>query len=198
MPKEEVAHLTQVYSDATVILEYGSGGSTELGARMPNKYIMSVESDREWARSLRQRLHRSDVRSPIVVHHVDIGETGPWGRPLDARAWRRFHLYPNEVWDQPWFRHPDVILIDGRFRTACFATVLMRTEKPVRILFDDYAIRPLYHQIEEFVQPTASIGRMAEFWIEPGQVERKKAGLLIRQFFQGSIHGAGEAYYQPT
>lgn len=196
MPEDEAAHLTRVYSEASVILEYGSGGSTELGSRMPGKYIMSVESDRDWARSLRQRLCGPDILSPVVVHHVDIGRTGPWGRPRDDRAWRRFHAYPNEVWEQKWFRHPDVVLIDGRFRTACFATILLRVERPVRVLFDDYGVRPLYHQVEEFVRPAAMFGRMAEFRVEPGRVDPRKIGLLISQFFQGSIQGMTEADYQ--
>ncbi|MDO5703560.1 MAG: hypothetical protein Q4G49_00565 [Paracoccus sp. (in: a-proteobacteria)] len=196
MPEAEAAHLKRVYSDAAVILEYGSGGSTELGARMPGKYIMSVESDREWARNLREKLSAPEVVSPVIVHHADVGRTGPWGKPMDTQAWRRFPSYPNEVWDQTWFRHPDVVLIDGRFRTACFATTLIRAEKPVLVLFDDYSIRPLYHQIEAFLKPRSMIGRMAEFWVEPGQIDRHKAGLLIRQFFQGATHGEGEDFYQ--
>lgn len=196
MPEAEIAHLGHVYSGAGVILEYGSGGSTELGARMPGKYIMSVESDRDWARSLRRKLCGPDILSPAVIHHVDIGQTGQWGRPLDAHAWRRFHAYPNEVWEQGWFRHPDVVLIDGRFRTACFATVMLRAERPVRVLFDDYGVRLLYHQVENFLRPTRMIGRMAEFHVEPGRIDPRKAGLLISQFFQGSIQGMTEEDYQ--
>jgi len=196
MPAEEVEHLTQVYSESTVILEYGSGGSTELGARMPGKYIMSVESDRQWSRDLREKLNVPAVLSPVVVHHTNVGMTGPWGRPVDLQAWRCFPNYPNEVWDQTWFRHPDVVLIDGRFRNACFATVLMRAEKPVRVLFDDYTVRPLYHQIEQFLPPCRMIGRMAEFWVEPGGVDLQQFSLLVRQYFLGSLHGVSEAYYQ--
>lgn len=196
MPEAETVHLSQSYSDATVILEYGSGASTELGARMPGKYIMSVESDRQWARDLREKLSVPEVVSPVVVHHADVGKTGPWGKPVDTKAWRRFPFYPNEVWDQSWFRHPDLVLIDGRFRTACFVTVLMRAEKPVRVLFDDYGVRPLYHQVEALLKPRAMIGRMAEFWVEPNQIDRHKVGLLVRQFFYGALHGEGEAFYQ--
>lgn len=196
MPAAEVEHLRRVYADAEVILEYGSGGSTELAARLPGKYIMSVESDRDWARTLRSKLCGPEIVSPAVVYHSDIGTTGPWGRPLDDHAWRRFHSYPNAVWEQSWFRHPDVVLIDGRFRTACFATVLMRAERPVRVLFDDYGVRPLYHQVEKFVRPTAMIGRMADFRIEPGQIDPKQIGLLVSQFFQGTVHGISETHYQ--
>lgn len=196
MPEAELTHLKRVYSEAKVILEYGSGGSTELGARLAGKYILSVESDLKWARALRKRLCKPDILSPVVVHHVDVGPVGTWGRPLDDRAWRRFHAYPNEIWDQSWFRHPDVVLIDGRFRTACLATVLLRAERSVRVLFDDYGVRPLYHEVEEVIAPHAMVGRIAEFRVEPGSFSSKHIGLLIQQFFQGSIYGMTEADYQ--
>ena len=196
MPEAEIAHLIEVYTAAKVILEYGSGGSTEIAAGLPGKYIMSVESDRDWARSLREKLSKSAARSHAVIHHVDIGATGPWGRPLDDRAWRDFHAYPNGIWEQDWFRHPDVVLIDGRFRTACLATALLRAERPIRVLFDDYGVRPLYHEIEAVIRPTRMIGRMAEFHVEPGLVHQRDIGLLLRQFFRVSLHGPGEEQYQ--
>lgn len=196
MPEAEVEHLTRAYAEARVILEYGSGGSTEIVAHMPGKYIMSVESDRDWARGLRKKLSGSDTLSQAVIHYVDIGATGPWGRPLDDRSWRNYHLYPNDVWEQRWFRHPDVVLIDGRFRTACLATVLLRAERPVKVLFDDYSIRPRYHQIEEIIEPARMIGRMAEFHVEPGRVRQHEIGVLLQQFFWVSVHGMTEQEYQ--
>lgn len=196
MPEAEVEHLTHAYAEAKVILEYGSGGSTKVAARMPGKYIMSVESDRAWARELRQTLAGPDILSRSVIHHVDIGVTGPWGRPLNDREWRDFHHYPNSVWDQPWFRHPDVVLIDGRFRTACLAAVLLRAERPVQVLFDDYGVRPLYHQLEKIIKPARMVGRMAEFHIKPNLTRQRDMGLLIWQFFQVSLHGMLEKDYQ--
>lgn len=194
MPEAESKYLRDAYQEARVILEYGSGGSTRMAASMPGKYIMSVESDRDWARELRHELIGS--RSPVTILHVDVGKTGPWGRPLDETAWRRFHAYPNLVWDQKWFRHPDVVLIDGRFRTACFSTIFLRAERPVRVLFDDYGVRPLYHQVEQFLKPKAVVGRLAEFWVEPGQVKPKMISTIIAQFFKGSVHGTVEKDYQ--
>ena len=196
MPEAEVEHFTQAYTEAKVILEYGSGGSTEVAARMPGKYIMSVESDRAWARALRGKLTGPEILSRPVVYHVDIGPTGPWGRPLSDSIWRNYHAYPNGVWDQSWFRHPDVVLIDGRFRTACLATILLRAERPVRVLFDDYGVRPLYHQVEALIKPSRMIGRMAEFLVEPNRVHQRDIGLLIGQFFQVSLHGMTEKEYQ--
>ena len=114
-PPAEAAHLRVAYEDAGSILEYGAGGSTWLAASLPGKLVLSVESDLDWALRLQQALDNAGLPSSAIVHHVDIGPTGDWGRPRDDRAWARFHRYPLEIWDQPCFRHPDVILIDGRF-----------------------------------------------------------------------------------
>lgn len=193
LPEAETAHLRRLYERAGVILEYGSGGSTELGARAPGNFLMSVESDQDQV-----RLRGPAMLSPAIVHHVDVGPTGPWGRPVNDRGWRGFHRYPNEIWDKPWFRHPDLVLvlIDGRFRTACLVTVMLHATRPVRVLFDDYGVRPLYHQVEEIITPTVMIGRMAEFRVEPGQVLSGQVALVIAQYFQGSVLGMRECDYQ--
>lgn len=194
MPEAETAFLRMLYRKARVILEYGAGGSTHLAAQMPDKLVMSVESDLEWTRSLRGEL--ADAQSTAILQHVDIGETGPWGRPLNAANWRNFHRYPNSVWEEPWFRQPDVVLIDGRFRTACLATVILRTKKSVRVMFDDYGVRDKYRLVERVIKPWQMIGRMAEFRVKPDNYSPDDIGFLIEQYFQGTIHGEGEKAYR--
>lgn len=194
MPEAEKQYLTTVYERAQVILEYGSGGSTRVAAAMPGKYIMSVESDLQWVRDLRHEL--ADAKSPVVLQHVDIGETGPWGRPVNDASWRVYHNYPNSVWDQPWFRQPDVVLIDGRFRTACLAAVVMHTAKQVTVLFDDYGVRERYQLIEKIIKPRRMIGRLAEFSIKPNTFKPAQIGALVEQFFMMTVHGEGERAYR--
>lgn len=166
-PELEAEYVRNAYREATVILEYGSGGSTVLAANMPQKLIISVESDREWALDLQRKLNAAGLPSPVIIWHADIGPTGVWGRPTSEVAWRNFHRYPTSVWNQPFFQHPDLILIDGRFRPACFVTACLRINRPVRVLFDDYTNRPAYHVIEKLAKPCRIIGRMAEFELEP-------------------------------
>lgn len=183
-PPEEAACLKSYYERARIILEYGSGGSTWLGASLPGKYIMSVESDRHWAVSLQHMLDVADLASPAIVWHVDIGPTGDWGRPLDDRAWQRFHLYALSIWDQPFLCHPDLILIDGRFRPACVAAACLRISCPVTVLFDDYVNRPHYHVVERFVRPERILGRMAIFQLAPGSISPDNWTDLIGLFGQ--------------
>ncbi len=198
-PEAEAAHLRAAQGHARVILEYGTGGSTWMAAEQPGKLVLGVESDRDWALRLQAALDRGwlagDLASGGIVHHVDIGPTGAWGRPRDARAWARFHRYPLEIWDQPFFRHPDLILIDGRFRPACLATACLRITRPVTVLFDDYTDRPAYHAVERFARPARCIGRMAEFHLTPGQVPQADLGRVIDLFARPSFAGRGRTDY---
>lgn len=166
-PEDEAALVHSLYAKANVILEYGSGGSTVLAAKMPGKKIFSVESDKSWAASLQNKFDQNDLPSHPILYHVDIGETGSWGRPFNDHNWNRFYRYPLSIWAEPFFCHPDVILIDGRMRPACFVATCLNIRKPVTILFDDYKKRPRYHVVEKLIKPEAMVGRMAKFVVEP-------------------------------
>ncbi len=167
LPPAEAAHLREVYARARVILEYGSGGSTFVAAEVPGRLVMSVESDAAWSERIRTALAAARPEAQVHVHHVDIGPTQRWGIPVDRRAAHRFHLYAASVWDAPFFRQPDVVLVDGRFRVACLLTAMVRSRAPVTVLFDDYANRAHYHWVEALARPVALHGRMAHFEIEP-------------------------------
>ncbi len=168
MPEAETGLLRSLYASHDVILEYGTGGSTRLAASQPHSLIMGVESDRTWAADLEAGIRRDHPQANLRMLWVDIGPTGKWGRPRNESAWRRFHHYPLSVWDQPWFRHPDLVLIDGRFRAGCLLATLFRITRPVVVLFDDYADRPrTIAAVERFAVPTAITGRMARFDLRP-------------------------------
>lgn len=190
MTEAELTHLGSAYRDAKVILEYGSGGATRLAADMPGKLIMSVDCDLERIRRLRRDL--ANASSPAMFQHVDIGRTGFDGRPLTDRNWRAYHRYPNSVWDEPWFRQPDTLFIAGPFRSACLATAILRTKKPVRVIFDGYALDERYKLVEHIVKPRKVIGRMAEFLVNPDGFAADDIGYLVGQYFQVEPAGKGE------
>lgn len=194
-PEEEMHLVRRVYGSAHIILEYGSGGSTVLGSEWPGKLVFSVESDHAWAIRLQHEIDLRNLPSPALVYHVDIGPTGNWGRPLGPEAWTRFYRYPLAIWDEPFFRQPDVVLIDGRFRTACLMAVLLRTQKPVTVLFDDYTERPAYHSVEAFLKPTELVGRMAVFRVEPRPFKPSDTSAIMDHFFRASYHGKGGPNY---
>ena len=179
LPPEEADLLRARYTAAKTILEYGSGGSTELAASLPSKLVIAVESDRNWALKLQLQLDQANLPSPAIVWHVDIGLTGRWGRPVSDEGWQKYHRYPLSVWSEPFFRHPDVVLVDGRFRAACMVATALRITRPVTLLFDDYADRPAYHIVERLAAPVQVVGRMAEFHLHPRAPDAWIQDLLI-------------------
>lgn len=197
LPAAEAEFIRAQYANAPVILEYGSGGSTIVASEQPGKLVFSVESDRDWAIRLQREIDDRNLPSPALVYHVDIGPTGDWGRPLGPQNWTKFQQYPLSIWSEPFFRHPDVVLIDGRFRAACLIAVLLHARKPVTVLFDDYAERPAYHSVEKFVRPNKIIGRMAVFEVKPTAFDSDHFGSFMEHFFRATYHGKGGAQYQP-
>ncbi|TCK07048.1 tetratricopeptide repeat protein [Marinobacterium mangrovicola] len=184
LPTEVAKYLKKVYSDATCILEYGSGGSTVLASEMENKQVFTVENDLNWAANIVQYLEQAAPPSPAIIHTVNVGKTGPWAYPINDSSWRNFHKYPLSVWDRDDFTEPDVILIDGRFRVACFVAAVMKIRKPTIVLFDDYGDRPYYHVVERLAKPVTMVGRMAHFELTPGNFPPEELTWMIASFNQ--------------
>ncbi len=167
MPPEESAALIAAYQGAATILEYGTGGSTVVAAGLPGRRVFSVESSAPWLAKMQAWFDFNPPSATLSLHHADIGKTRDWGFPVDNKYVTRWSGYPISVWDREDFVHPDVVLIDGRFRLACALTVLFRISRAVTVLIDDYLGRPRYAQIERLVGPPDMIGRMARFQFTP-------------------------------
>ena len=181
-PEEVSEWVRELYSQADFILEYGSGGSTVLASEMTGKTVFSVESDPGWCQMMQDYFDHAGTTSDVHLHYANIGKVGKWGRPKTHDAWDRYHRYPNSVWDLPEFKAPDLVLVDGRFRAACVITALLRTERPLTLLFDDYTERRRYHVVEDFVARKETRGRMVRFEIEPTDLPRTKLTEILRLY----------------
>jgi len=105
-------------------------------------------------------------KSPQQTREKQSAKENPPGL-ADHRS--RFCSYVASPW-----RHqvkPDLVLIDGRFRVACFLHSLLNAEPGTRIIFDDYNNRPHYHLVEEFCPTEEREGRQALFLV-PDQLDR--------------------------
>ncbi|MBL4538217.1 MAG: hypothetical protein JKP96_06060 [Oceanicaulis sp.] len=169
-PDDVAKYVTEAYERHDSILEYGSGGSTVLASELEGKHVVSVESDRDWAGNLCAFLEQAAaVRSMPRVHHIDVGETGAWGRPVNHDKLHLFPWYALAPWVMQSDRTPQVslVLVDGRFRPACFLASMAMGRGELELIFDDYLDRPKYHFIEEYLRPEKSIGRAAVFIRDP-------------------------------
>lgn len=183
LPPAERDMVEHGYSGAEVILEYGSGGSTFLALEKGCKKVFTVESDAAWARRIDAALAERFSRDRFVVHHADIGATGAWGKPASAEGRDRYPDYALSIWANEGFVHPDLVLIDGRFRTACLLATALNIRRPTVVLFDDYARRPMFHGVESIARPVAFAGRMARFVVEPQSFPPIDIGAFVRAFY---------------
>ncbi|WP_163850090.1 hypothetical protein [Pseudooceanicola aestuarii] len=179
-PEREGAALRTAYQEAEVILEYGAGGSTVLAAELPGKQVFSVESDADFLHGIAAWFDDNPPRAQVVLHHADIGPTREWGHPKSEAGWRRFASYPLGIWDRDDFTHPDVVLVDGRFRAGCALATAFRITRPVTLLIDDYRHRDQYHEVEDFLGAPILIGRLAVFDVTPMPIPADRLGDVIR------------------
>jgi len=176
--------LKQAFSQSKVYLEYGCGGSTLLAANTNRLTVVSIDSDQKWIDRVQAHMP-SDARNPrkAEILIAPIGHVEAWGRPTDRSKISSWNAYSS----LPWFYCsdnsliPDLILIDGRFRVACFCASFLSAREGATILFDDFFGRPHYNIVKSLVEPIRMHGRMAEFTV-PTSRNFSLAGLLLAKY----------------
>ena len=172
MPRFEedgAGYFEKVVRQSSFYLEYGSGGSTVLAARLKKRFI-SVDSDKYFLRAVQRRIGTLSPGQLLI--HSNVGLNGPWGIPIFKRKTEtrllRWGKYPEAPWRAIFSNDlglPDLIMIDGRFRVACALTCFKYLKESSRaiMLVDDYANRPHLQVIEDFAALEDIVGRMAVF-----------------------------------
>jgi hypothetical protein len=95
----------------------------------------------------------------ITAIHVDIGETGPYGHPIDLSHSSDYHLYPQQILKLKGIP-PDLVLVDGRFRVACVLYSLLAIRDNGHILIHDFFQRPEYYIVLEYAEVVDCIDSM--------------------------------------
>lgn len=164
MDDEGLSYFHQMLADSRCYLEFGCGGSTVYAcneAKVTN--VLSVDTSIDWVKRIRAETATSGVN--LVLDHVDLGEVGDWGKPKSADRYKDFWKYPASPWRKARELDltPDTVLIDGRFRVACFLYSLLSAKSGTTIMFDDYFDRPHYFEVEKFCSLTKRVGRSGIF-----------------------------------
>jgi hypothetical protein len=157
-------------------LEYGCGGSTIYALKNTACQVASVDTSQPWIDKVLSAAGTAATR--LTIDYIDIGPIREWGIPENYTSRAAFPLYVERPWQS--MPTPDLVLVDGRFRVACFLHSLLSARAGTRILFDDY-VRPDYHVVEEIVRPGVLAGRMAMFNV-PADFDRRKAVSLRDTF----------------
>ena len=155
--------------------EYGVGASTSWVLENTNSKIISVDTDKKWI----NLIDISNKGSRIKLNWINLGDLENWGRPRSYKYRNKFIDYISNVWN--FKEKADVILVDGRFRVACFLYSLINAKTDSLIIFDDYNNRPYYHVIEEILPIYNVCGRQAFFKV-PKRFNKKLAQELLNNF----------------
>lgn len=165
MPPQESQYLRERLNKSKYYFEYGMGGSTRIAFETAVKQIHSVDTDWALCKALEVEWNSKNTHDSreFAYSFLDLGPIGDWGYPRGDVSPEPARQYAFSFLDASSL---DLILIDGRFRAACFLAIVGRVAGPISILWDDYRDRPWYHEIESLVAPDSYCGRMAVFEIE--------------------------------
>lgn len=131
--------------------EFGCGASTHWVLKNTDAKITCVDGSQEWLNTIPDNKRLTKI-------YVDIGPLRDWGIPINDSMKHNWHNYYQSFDD-----NADVVLIDGRFRVACFLNVLNKSRKGTIIIFDDYVNRDYYHTVEKYIKINKICERQAIF-----------------------------------
>jgi hypothetical protein len=177
MSPEEAALFLSFVRNSHDYVEFGTGGSTVLASKHVKNSILSVDSSQNWLAQVRGACVSSQTRPELMF--IDIGPTGDWGFPTDLSTKPRWPDYHSAIWKIHHSRQADLYLVDGRFRVACFAQIVLHCNQNAIIGMHDFGSRPNYHCIREIAREIATAGDMSFFRPLP----KKEAAAAILESF---------------
>jgi len=163
MPPQETFALQSIIDKASVIIEYGSGGSTIYAGESKATAVITTENDKEFLQKVVDAYNTEGP--PLYTAYVYLGETKMWGYPINREHVDDWHKYPKAPWEIAQEKNllPDTVIVDGRLRVASFVYSIGMAAPGTTIFFDDYLKRKEYHVVEKFIIPDHIVGRAAIF-----------------------------------
>lgn len=161
MSAEEEALFLSFVKNSRDYVEFGTGGSTFVASNHVRNSILSVDSSQEWLDQVSRACIPSRVKPELKF--IDIGPTKEWGFPRDTSDRSRWPDYHSTVWTIPRSLDADLYLVDGRFRVACFAQIVLHCKPTAIIGIHDFSSRPSYHCVREIAREIATAGDMSFF-----------------------------------
>lgn len=157
----EIDVLFRYMSESERYLEYGSGGTTKMACDVGVQSVFSVETSLDFCRSLIEEkgLQAYISTDRLRLIHASMGPTGGWGVPLSPKTGQlKYYVsLPSKIGDC------DLVLIDGRYRVAVAAAAALALAPGGTIMIHDYANRPSYHVVEQFLTRTELCNTLAVF-----------------------------------
>ncbi|MCL2443028.1 MAG: hypothetical protein FWD13_06110 [Treponema sp.] len=158
MTKKKKALFQKYAEKAKIYLEFGAGGSTNTALNLALEKIYSVESSEAWINILIEKhklISESKQSGRLNFFHADIGPVKFLGYPVVSKKDKspdRFLRFSQGIFEKyPEAASADVILVDGRFRAACFLYSLLKVKDDAVLMFHDFWNRRHYHAVLKYI-----------------------------------------------
>lgn len=182
LPAAAEARFRELVTAAPCTLEYGAGGCTVLAAELGVPRVYCVDGDLPWLAAVEHRVGRIPSRGRVAFLHADVGAVTAEGYPVGLPEGTAAGDYALRVWARMRADSvsPGVVLIDGRFRVACFLASLLHATPGTRIMFNGYPGNPAYEVVEQVLPPDRVHTGAAEFEVPEGLSRERAWDLLSR------------------
>jgi hypothetical protein len=109
-------------------VQYGISGIARRAINWGVDHVTVIDSDKNRLRQFNTLKSQFDDQT-VRLLHADVGSVNEFGHPVDAAGSRRWPAYVMKPWYSPPndLALPDVVVVDGSFRTACCLNVALRT-----------------------------------------------------------------------
>ncbi|MFN6208211.1 MAG: hypothetical protein ACK49R_17420 [Planctomycetota bacterium] len=138
--------------------------------------VVVVESDAERLQQFAHCLETpefNEMAGRARLVSSDLRGFGSWRELMTPEDRQQVGDYLAAPWK---FRlgQPDLLLINGRFRVACFLYALLQAEPGTRLLVRGYRQQDKYHVAEEFCPVAEACGDDVLFLV-PEEIDRRRA-----------------------
>lgn len=141
--------------------EFGTGGSTFVASQLVKSSIVALDSSVEWLDNVQSACEPNRIKPKLI--HVDIGPIGDWGVPTDPNTKDLWPNYHEAMFQAGVAENTDLYMVDGRFRVACFAQIVLHCKKDSIIMFHDFASRGHYHCVRQIAREIATSEDLSVF-----------------------------------
>ncbi len=183
MTHNEVQVLESFLRVSNRYLEFGSGGSTFLATKFVREAVTSVDSSQKWLDDVKEACIAADHTTVPTLIFENIGDIGEWGFPKDEEFRDSWPNYYNNVWKTAGKSDVDLYLVDGRFRVACFMSVLQHCLPTSIIMIHDFESREYYHCVKSVARQIASADDLAIFMPDNSVSASEIEAILARHAF---------------
>jgi len=152
MSPHEIKKIRKYLTRNTVMLEYGSGGSTLFFSKYVKEYY-SIEHNKDWYSKVKKKTANRNIKT-----FLSINKAVPKPRVI-AKCWNDLEKSSRYNSFKEYIKYPkkigkkfDAVLIDGRARPECAKFIYDYLNKGAYVFIHDYWNRPHYHVVEEKYQ----------------------------------------------